>query len=104
MNEEILFQIAKIIDNEYIGKENSFQFKRVDASYWYLSTKTCDWVSFIKVYEKNNKISTIQVLGGYTDGWQDIISHTWGRIGKFLSSLNTAIKPEVSDTTMLIKD
>ena len=87
MNNEQLFEIAKIIDNEYIGKEKTFKSVR-NNGYWWLTTDVCDFACFIRIYEINNKISTIQINGEYTEGWQDISSYTWGKIGKYLQSLN----------------
>jgi len=89
MNEAQLFQIAKIIDNEYIGKEKTFTANRIDFTYWYLTTNFCDSASLIRVYEKNNKVSTIHVNGEYTDGWQDIHPKTWAKVSQYLSSLNS---------------
>ena len=91
MTEEQLFVVAKIIDNEYIGSEKTFISKRLQG-YWFLSTNKCDMASNIKIWEKNNKISSIQRLGPDTEGWQDIQPGTWGRIEKYLDTLNA--KPE----------
>jgi hypothetical protein len=91
MEKEILFEIAKIIDNEFISKRESFSAKRKDG-YWYLSTNKCDMASFIKVFETNNKIYSIKVLGDYTDGWQDIHSETWARIMNYLKTLNSKVE------------
>lgn len=91
MNKEVLFQLSKLIDNEYISKRDSFSATRKNG-YWYLSTNKCDSASFIKVYEVNNKISSIKVLGEYTNGWQDIQKETWMNIIRYLSSLNIPVQ------------
>lgn len=80
MNKEFLFEIAKIIDNEFIGKEQTFTADRYNNEYWYLNTNVCDLACFIRVYEKNGIISNIKICGEFTDGWQDVSDFTMGRI------------------------
>lgn len=89
MIKEILFEIAKIIDNEYIGKERTFQANRHKAGYWWLSSGKCDMSGFIKVWEKNNKVSSVEYLGPDDEDWRPITNHSWARIEKYLDSLNT---------------
>lgn len=88
MEKEVLFSIAKIIDNEYVGKGETFTATR-KGSYWYLSTNICDMASFIKVFEKDNKISSIYVLGDYTNGWEEVSEYTWEKIKKYLPNITT---------------
>lgn len=87
MTEEQLYQIAKIIDNEYDGKQKTFTAKRTFGC-WHLSTNQCDWSGFIKVWERDNKISSIEYLGADDDGWRPITNHSWQRVEKYLESLN----------------
>lgn len=95
MTEDQLFEIAKIIDNEYRGCRSTFTATR-KVGYWYLSTNKCDWAFLIKVFETNNKISSIKVIGDQTDGWDDIQPATWSRIEKYLNSLNTTAPATVT--------
>ena len=88
MNEDQLFEIACIIDNEYKGKRKTFTAKKANGGYWSLTTNVCDWASLIHVWEINNKISTIVYLNGDTENWQPITNPTWVRIETYLKSLN----------------
>lgn len=87
MNISQLYDIAKLIDNEYIYKMGTFKATRKN-DYWYLTTDVCDNSSFIKIWELNNNIESIKVLGSYTDGWQEIQPATWVKISKYIESLN----------------
>lgn len=87
MSEDELFEIAKIIDNEFIGTRRTFSAKQF-KNYWYLSTNKCDEASFIKVWDTNNKISSILRLGPDTESWDELHPGTWARIEKYLSTLN----------------
>lgn len=87
MDSTHLFAIAKILDNEYIGADKTFTAERKRGC-WHLSTNKCDMASFIKVWEKNNKVSSIEILLPDSDGWQPITSYSWARVEKYLNSLN----------------
>ena len=87
MSQDEFFEIAKIIDNEYIGKRETFTARK-GKTYWHLSTNVCDWAYCIRVYVTNNKISTIEVLGEDTPDWRPIMPKTWNRIEAYLSTLN----------------
>lgn len=88
MTEDQLFEIACIIDNDYRPKRKTFTAIR-KSGHWNLSTNQCDWASFIRIWETNNKVSSIKVLGDYTVGWDDLTAPTWARIEKYLESLNS---------------
>lgn len=87
MSKEELFEIAKIIDNDYNGKFATFSAKR-SGSCWHLTTNVFDSASRIQIWEKNNKMSSIYRFGPDTYDWQDLQPETWGRIEKYLESLN----------------
>ncbi len=46
LNKDDLFQMAKIIDTGFIGKENTFTAER-KTGYWLLLTNQCDDVSLL---------------------------------------------------------
>lgn len=89
MTEDQLYEIAQIVDNDYNGTRKTFTAKRY-ATFWSLTTNVCDSASLIRVYETNNKISTIERLGPDTERWQPITSATWGKIEKYLDSINSS--------------
>lgn len=87
MTDEILFKIAKIIDNEYIGKDKTFSVKKVRGCYK-LSTNVCDYAYFIKVFvEEEDKIKSILVLGEDTEDYQPIQPTTMQKVMAYLDSL-----------------
>jgi len=80
MKEEDLFKIAKIIDNDYIGKRNTFNVtERKD--YYYLSSGICDEASMIRVYFSGK----ITRLGPDTGTWQEIHRETYKNVNNFLA-------------------
>ena len=87
MTTDILYEIAKRVDNEYSGKRNVFRATKV-RSCWHLSTTTCDWCNYIKVWEHNNKISSIERLGADVEDWTPIQPTTMARIEQYLNTLN----------------
>lgn len=87
MTDDQLYEIAKIVSNEFNGKRDTFTAKK-NGNFWSLTTNACDMAPLIRVYETSNKISTIQVNGDYTDGWKDIHWATWAKIEIYLKSLN----------------
>jgi hypothetical protein len=87
MSEDQLFEIAKILDNEYNGKRGTFRATR-NRSCWYLTSGVCDMASFIKIWERENKISSIEILGPDDEGYRSITQPSWQRIEKYLNTLN----------------
>jgi hypothetical protein len=88
----ILFSIAKIIDNDYIGKEDTFEYYRYAGYYW-LSSGQCDDSSFVRVYSDIDfcKIIKIEILGRSTDGWQDIQYETFKIVEEYMESIKGVI-------------
>lgn len=84
INSEILFDIACIIDNEFIGSKKTFTATRSAKGYHFLSTNVCDWSSLIRVYNDYNTISKIERLGDDTGNWQEIMPSTMERINQYL--------------------
>lgn len=79
MKKELLYEIAKIIDNDFIGSEETFTCDFIDG-YYYLNTNKCDWCSIVRVYFDGNKITKITRLCDDTDGWQEIHENTMARV------------------------
>ena len=91
MTEDILYEIAKIVDNEYTGKRHVFRATRV-RSCWHLSTTTCDMCNYIKVWEHNNKISSVLRLGDDVEDWTHVQPATMAQIEQYLNTLNEKAK------------
>lgn len=81
-----LFSIAKILDNEYIGKEKTFTAER-RSGIWHLSTNRCDSASFIKIFEDNKGVGIIMILGPDDDHWRSITENSYDRVKNYLASL-----------------
>lgn len=79
------FEIAKIIDNEFIGTEKTFTANRY-STYYAIHTNQCDYASVIKVYYAGNQISEIFVLHSGVDGFTPIHGHTKDRINLHLAT------------------
>lgn len=84
MNTDQFFELAKVVDNEYIGKRQCFTAKPFafpDKTGFYLSTNLCDYASFIRVFlNQDQKLIAVQVCGDYTDGRQNVTEPTLNRI------------------------
>lgn len=80
------FEIAKIVDNDYIGSHSSFKAKRSMSGVWHLSTDRCDSASLIKVYDNagNGELSLVERLGPDTEGWQEVTEITFDKIVKYI--------------------
>jgi hypothetical protein len=92
MTEDQLFEICCIIDNGYREKRKSFKAEKV-RSCWHLTTNVCDSTYLIRIWERNNKISSIGILGDDTDDWTSITDASWTRIEKFLEQQNIERAP-----------
>ena len=74
------FEIAKKIDNEFIGKDGSFRQER-KIGYHLLFTPTCDNCPMIRIHtDKNFDITSIEINGEYTEGWQSVTTETLNKI------------------------
>lgn len=85
ISKETWFEIAKIIDNEFIGTEKTFTSNRY-SKYYAISTNKCDYASAIKVYWDGNQISEIKVLHSGVDRFTSIHGHTKDRINLHLAT------------------
>ena len=89
-----LFEIAKIIDNEYIGKEDYFKIYKTQTVI-HLSSTRCDNCSTIKIFLEfvpneifDMQIKVIRRLVGDTPGWKTIHTETIKRVNEFLKSIH----------------
>jgi hypothetical protein len=82
------FNIAKIIDNDFIGSEKSFTAER-KKDYVYLTTNKCDDCSSVKIYcePRSINISKIERLGSDTEGFQEIQNETYLKIENYIKSI-----------------
>lgn len=89
---EILFEIAKRVDNEYMSRRLDFKVERRGGLY-VIFTDTADSCSLIRVYYDfdTGEINKVQVLGDYTDGWDDVRPETYCGINKIL--IQNGLKP-----------
>lgn len=81
------FEIAKIIDPEYIGGGDYFRTKRVESSFIMLSSDKCDSTSNIRVYYRTSGIEKITRLftGDFLD-WYEIHDYYYHKIKEYLNS------------------
>lgn len=78
--EEFLLKIAKVIDNSFIGSEETFSCLRY-IGYYLLTTNKCDDASQIRVYTNDeNMLTKITRLGPDTDGYIEVKEATYKRI------------------------
>ena len=82
------YTIAKIIDNNFNGKEDSFTCER-KKGYYYLNTNKCDDCSIIRIFCKigNINIEKIERIGSDTVSYQEIHKETYLKIEKYIQSL-----------------
>ena len=95
LDEYILFEITKIISNEYIWKNNYMSITEIrwyksdnidEDWYFHITTNICDSSPQIKVFVRNNNIIKILVCWDYTEWWEEIHEETKKRIYSFLIS------------------
>lgn len=79
ITEEHLFKIAMIIDNDFIGCEETFTCEKHDR-YYVLTTNKCDWSSIIRVYYECDEIVKITRNGYDTESFQEIHESTYEKI------------------------
>jgi len=84
------YNIAKIIDNNFIGSEETFTTER-KKGYYYLTTNKCDDCSFVKIFSQigNINIDKIERLGSDTDGFEEIYPKTYDNVKKYIKSIIT---------------
>lgn len=83
MDNDKLFKIAKIVDNEFIGTDKTFDAHKYD-DHFNLSTNVCDNASMIRVYLQDDEVTKIERLGPDTEGWELIQPKTFERVVEFL--------------------
>lgn len=92
------FEIAKAIDNEYIGKgpvgngdTGKFRVGRAELGYTRMFTDAVDSACSIRVYWDigDRIIKKITVNGEYTEGYQPIQPGTWKRVMEKISTFKT---------------
>ena len=73
------YEIAKIIDNDFIGTKDYFlcDYKK---GYYLLATDKCDFCCDIRIYEDGK----IYRLGEDTEGYQEIHKITYNNIFKWI--------------------
>lgn len=76
------YQLATIISNEFIGSQKTISCTRYIEGFYFINSNKCDCSPLIKVWRnyRENGISKIEVLGDYTDRWQEIHPNTYERI------------------------
>ena len=91
LTEDQFYEIACIIDSDFIGSRKTFTAKR-KVGYNYLNSNRTDFSGFIKVYHEllDGPITFIRVMNDATDGWQFIHLETQKRIDEYLLSI---VKP-----------
>lgn len=91
LSKDDLFEIAKIVDNEFACARKTFSAIR-KSGYWYLNTNICDGCYMIKIYTDlyypNELFLKAEVLGEYTDGWRQVTEYTQKRILDFINNMN----------------
>ncbi len=82
------FEIAKIIDNNFIGSEETFTAERKNG-YYYLTTNKCDDCSCIRVFCEpiSINIDNIDRIADDTDGYEKIHKETALKVKKYVQSL-----------------
>ena len=82
------FEIAKIIDNNFIGSEETFTAERKNG-YYYLTTNKCDDCSCIRVFCEIGSINidSIDRIGSDTNAYQEIHKETALKVKKYVQSL-----------------
>lgn len=90
-NPQDAYKLACIVSNDFIGCEKTISYARVWKSHFYINSGKCDYAPFIRVYchAIDVGIDKIEVLGDYTDGWQEIHQFTYDRIKKELHAETT---------------
>ena len=73
------YEIAKIIDSNFIGSLNTFSYNFSKGCY-YITTNKCDDCFDIKFYA-NGKVFR---LSGDTEGYQEIHPFTYNNISKWI--------------------
>jgi len=87
MNKETFYEIAKLVDNDFIGSEKTFTYSRF-IGYALLSTNRCDEASMIRVYTDRVTVFKIERNGPDTDGYESIQEFTKKKVRHFLDSIN----------------
>lgn len=85
LKREDWYQIAKIIDTEYIGSKDSFTCNYINYmnnGFYYLTTNKCDDASMIKVY--SDKICR---LANDTNGYEEIQKQTYKNIDNYIKEI-----------------
>lgn len=80
------YEVAKIIDNDFIGSLDSFSVKSIGNGFLYLDTNKCDSCSEVRVKFAGDEIDLIERLGPNTDGWQQIHEKTMERVTEFIKN------------------
>ena len=77
-----------IIDNNFIGSEETFTAERKNG-YYYLTTNKCDDCSCIRVFcePRNINIDSIDRIANDTDGYEKIHKETALKVKKYVQSL-----------------
>lgn len=82
------FEMAKIIDSNFIGSEETFTAER-KTGYYYLTTNKCDDCSCIRVFcePRSINIDSIDRIANDTDGYEKIHKETALKVKKYVQSL-----------------
>lgn len=82
------FEIAKIIDNNFIGSEETFTAERKNG-YYYLTTNKCDDCSCVRVFcePRSINIDSIDRIGSDTNSYEQIHKETALKVKKYVQSL-----------------
>lgn len=87
LTKEQFYEVAKIIDNEFIDSFKTFSCDRSLDKYNLLVTNKCDWASSIIVYSDYKSILDITRCGDDTHGYERLHKTTICNINKYLNSV-----------------
>lgn len=83
LKKEHLFEIAKFIDNDFIGTDKTFTADRNSAGF-YLTTNKCDNCSLVRVHISGDSIIKIERIADDVKTWKGLHINTIKRINEYL--------------------
>ena len=87
LTDDQYFDIAKIIDNEFIGTRKTFTATKF-VECVSLTTNKCDWASIIHL----NTDGTITRVADDTNGFEKITEETMNKVSNYISRLDKTEK------------
>jgi hypothetical protein len=86
LSKEQYYEIAKIIDDDFVGSFETFTATKKD-NVMFLTSNRCDYSSLVRVTENDGRFY-IERLGPDTGSWQEINPATYKRISDKFGQLN----------------